>query len=109
MRRRIRQLWPRRSKKFDGFERVSLHTHGPEYGEDKTPIHYALLDPAGDHVIRRSHFERPGSLPAWNNTELRKLYLKLPSDVQWYSYDAPKTVVKLWADDTPACIQPFEF
>ena len=106
MRRNIRKLWPRRSKKFDGCERVSLHSHIPDWGADRAPIGYALLDPAGDHCLRRSHFEPPGSLPAWNDLRIRGLWEKLPVNVRW---NIGCQLVKVWTGETPSCIRPFRF
>lgn len=106
MRHRIRQLWSRRSKKFDGFERVSMHSSIPEYGEDRTEIHCALLDPAGEYCMRRKHFEIPGRLPTWNNRRIRDLYDKLPFNLRW---GRGIEVVKVWVGETPSCIKPFKF
>ena len=107
MRHRINRQWPRRSKKFDGFERVSLHNHTPDRGEDKTEIHYALLDPVGAYCIRRSHFENPGRRPFWGNLRLREIFNKLPFDIRWSRRSA--LLVKVWLGDRPKCIQPFKY
>ena len=103
MRRNIRKLWPRRSKKFDGFERVSLHTHIPDYG-DKTPIHYAVLDPVGEYCIHRRDFAQPGMAPTWYDQKVRFLARRLPYQAGW-----SRSTVKVWQGERPSCIKPFEF